>query len=268
MKKLILFTALVLACLAHSSRAGIVVVGNLARHATIQPGEAFEGVILLKNTDARPAEARVFQTDYLCDAEGRNDYAAPGTTPRSNASWITVTPTLVKVGAGETVSVRYKGRAPADLKLCGTYWSLIMVEPLAPPVATPADKEMEIAVGLQTLIRFGVQIVTEIGREGTRSLQILNKCLVKADNKRFFHLDIGNNGERLLIPAVGVELFDGNGASLGRFDGGRTRIYPTCSSRSKIDLSDVPVGKYTAMVLLDSGGDQVMGAQYELAIEP
>jgi hypothetical protein len=135
-------------------------------------------------------------------------------------------------------------------------------------VAVPEQKERQVAVGLQTTIRFGVQIVTEIGSEGTRSLQILDKSLVKAGTKRAFHLDIGNNGERLLIPAVGVELFDGDGASIGRFDGGRTRIYPACSARSKIDLSDVPVGKYTAMVLLDSGGDQVMGAQYELAIEP
>jgi hypothetical protein len=267
MKKLLLFTALAFAALLPSAQsAGIAVIGNLARLSTIKPGDTFDGVILLKNPDAAPAEARIFQTDYLTDAHGRNEYGEPGSTPRSNANWISVTPTRVKLGAGETVTVRYKGRAPADSKLRGTYWSMIMVEPVKAPAA-PADNK-QAAVGLQTMIRFGVQVVTELGREGTRSLQILDKCLVKEESRRFFHLDVGNNGERMLVPMIGLELFDSKGSSLGRFDGGRARIYPTCSARSKIDLSDVPAGQYTAMVLLDSGGDQVMGAQYDLAIEP
>ena len=143
-----------------------------------------------------------------------------------------------------------------------------MVEPTAGASAKAEGKESEVAMGLQTTIRFGVQIITELGRDGTRSLQVLDKCLVKANGKRGMNLDVGNNGERLLIPAVGVELFDHNGASVGRFDAGRVRIFPACSVRAKIDLSDVPPGKYTAMVLLDSGDDQVMGAQYEVAIEP
>lgn len=259
---------LLLTLLFSTSQAGITVIGNLARHAAIKPGDAFEGVILLKNTDKLPAEARVFQTDYLSDSAGRTDYAAPGSHPRSNAAWITITPTRVKVESGATVSVRYKGRAPADGKLRGTYWSMIMVEPYAPAAIDPQGKTTEVAVGLQTVVRFGVQVVTELGRDGTRSLEILSKGFAKADGKRLLLLDIGNNGERLLIPAMGVELFDCNGASLGKFDAGRTRIYPTCSTRAKIDLTDVPPGKYTALVLLDSGEDQVMGAQYELAIEP
>ncbi len=259
---------LLLALLVSTSHAGITIVGNLARHTTLKAGETFEGVILLKNTDPRPAEARVFQTDYLSDAAGHTDYAAPGSTPRSNAPWITITPTRIIVGAGETVSVRYKGRAPADAKLRGTYWSVVMVEPAAAAATDPQGKAAEVAVGVQTVIRFGVQIVTEIGREGTRSLQILDKGLGMVEGKRLLHLDVGNNGERLLIPAMGVELFDANGASFGKFDAGRARIYPTCSTRAKIDLTDVPPGKYTALVLLDSGDDQVLGAQYDLAIEP
>ena len=270
MKTTIFFSLLTLAfaACASTSQAGVIVVGKLARHATVKPGDPFEGTILLKNPDAQPAEARVFQTDYLSDAEGRTDYAQPGSTPRSNAGWLTVTPTQVKLAAGESISVRYKGRVPVDAKLRGTYWSLIMIEPLAAAPSSPHAGEKQVSVGLQTVVRWGVQIVTEMPGEGTRSLQMLSKCVEKAEGKRSLNLDIANNGERLLIPAVGVELFDCNGASIGRFDGTKTRIYPTCSTRAKIDLTNVPVGKYTAMVLLDSGGDQVMGAQYELAIEP
>ncbi len=246
--------------------AGVVVIGNLARTAVVQPGGAFDGVIFLKNNDAQPADMRVFQTDYLCQADGTNDYGQPGQTARSNANWISVTPTRIKLAPGETVPVRYKGRAPADAKLRGTYWSMIMVEPNTAPALTPVGQPEQIAVGLQTTIRFGIQIVTELGQSGSRSLRVVEKRLVKDDGNRSLQLDISNDGERLLIPSMTVELFDKQGTSVGRFEAGRARIYPACSVRAKVDLTGVPSGKYAALVLLDSGDAQVMGAQYDLEI--
>jgi hypothetical protein len=266
--KNLLFLILTAFVSAEAAPAGIVVVGNLARTSTIKPGDAFEGVILLKNDDNQSADVRVFQTDYLCYADGTNQYGEPGTTPRSNAGWITLTPSRVKLAPGETQPVRYKGKAPADPKLHGTFWSMIMVEPNSAPAITPEGKIDQVAVGLQTKIRFAVQIITEIGPEGTRSLQVQEKRIVQGEGKRALQLDIGNDGERLLVPMITVELFDQAGASIGRFEAGRARIYPACSVRTRVDLTDVPAGKYAAMVLLDSGDAQVMGAQYDLELVP
>jgi P pilus assembly chaperone PapD len=266
MKRLLLLTLLVFS-LAGSSKAGVIVIGNLARTATIQPGETFEGVILVKNNDADPASVRVFQTDYLHYADGKNDYGDAGKAPRSNASWLTLTPSRIKLAPGETQPVRYKGRAPADANLKGTFWSMIMVEPDAVNPTAPGSAPDKVAVGLQTTIRFAVQIITEIGQTGTRSLQVQEKRLVQDDGKRSLQLDIANDGDRLLIPAMTLELFDQTGASIGRFDAGRVRIYPACSVRANVNLADVPPGKYVAMFLLDSGGAQVMGAQYDLDIK-
>ncbi|MEI9894763.1 MAG: hypothetical protein WDN28_12970 [Chthoniobacter sp.] len=267
MKHFLLF--ILSACvLAGSSQAGVVVIGNLARTTTIKAGDNFEGVIFLKNTGPQPAEARISQTDYLCHADGSNEYGEAGKGPRSNAGWIVVSPTRLKIAPGETLPVRYKGRAPADPGLHGTFWSMIMIEPNSAPAITPEGKVDQIAVGLQTSIRFAIQIVTEVGQGGTRSLQVQEKRIVQSAGKRALQLDIANDGERLLVPLMTVELFDRHGASVGRFDAGRARIYPTCSVRAKIDLTDVPAGKYAAMVLLDSGDAQVMGAQYDLEIAP
>lgn len=262
------FAILVFLVAASLSRGGVIVVGSLARANTVKPGDSFEGVIYLKNTDAQAADVRVFQTDYLSYADGRNEYGEPGKAPRSNAGWITVSPGRVKVGPGETVPVRYKGKTPSDAKLRGTYWSMIMVEPNSAPPAIPDGKPEQVAVGLKTNVRFAVQIVTEINQGGTASLKIQEKRLVQNGGRKSLELDIENNGERLLTPLMTVELFDGSGASIGRFDAGRARIYPGCSVRAKADLTDVPAGHYTAMVLLDNGDAQVMGAQYELELRP
>ena len=263
------FLSLLTALIAMSSaNAGVAVVGNLARTSNVKPGGAFDGVILIANHGSEPADVRVSQSDYSFEASGANNYAEPGTIPRSNARWITINPSLLKLAPGETQSVRYKGVVPADPTLRGTFWSMVMVEPDSAPAVTPDNQPGKIAVGLQTRIRFAVQLVTELGQGGTRSLKVLEKAIVKSDGKRTLQLDIGNDGERVLIPAISAELFDEKGMSVGRFDAGRARIYPDCSVRAKIDLSTVPPGKYVAMVLLDSGDAQVMGAQYDLEIQP
>jgi P pilus assembly chaperone PapD len=267
MKHLLFFILAALA-LADSSEAGISVIGNLARTSTINAGDAFDGVIFLKNTDKESADVRVRQTDYLFYADGSNDYGEAGKAPRSNAGWITVSPTRLKIAPGETQPVRFKGKAPADPKLHGTFWSMIMVEPNSAPPISPEGKVDQVAVGLQTKICFAIQIVTEIGQSGARSLQVQEKRIVEGEGKRALQLDIANDGERLLVPVMTVELFDQAGASIGRFEAGRARIYPACSVRAKVDLTDVPAGKYAAMVLLDSGDAQVMGAQYDLELAP
>ncbi|MDB6139922.1 MAG: hypothetical protein JWO94_2994 [Verrucomicrobiaceae bacterium] len=267
MNRILLFLAAFLA--HHSAQAGVVVIGNLARTVNVKAGDNFEGVVFLKNTDKTGADVHLFQTDYTSQADGTNNYGEPGRAPRSNAEWITVSPTRVHLTAGETRPVRYKGRVPANSKLSGTYWSMLMVEPTSVSAPTPETKPDQVAVGLQTSIRFGIQLVTEVGKESKASLQVRDKRLVSSTAaRRSLELDIGNNGERLMIPAMTVELFDKSGASVGRFDAGRARIYPECSVRAKVDLSDIPEGKYAAMVLLDSGDSQVLGAQYDLEIAP
>jgi len=263
-----LLVFLLLTWLFPTSMAGISIIGKLARTATIKPGEAFDGVIFIKNNGKQATDIRLFQTDYRSQSDGSNDYGEPGQAQRSNANWITVSPTRLKLAPGETQPVRYQGRAPAEVKRHGTYWSMIMIEPNEAPAITPDGQPDTVAVGLQTTIRFAVQIVTAIGEGGTRSLQVLDKCLLNQEGKRALHLDVGNDGERLLIPTMTVELFNQKGASMGRFLAGRARIYPGCSVRAKVDLTAVPAGKYVAMVLLDSGDAQVMGAQVDLELAP
>ena len=248
MKPLLLFTLITFLFTA-ATQAGISIVGNLARTTTLNSGDSFEGVILVRNNDKEPADIRLSQCDYLFQSDGSNDYAEAGKTPRSNAGWLTVSPLRVKIAPGETLPIRYKGKAPADPKLQGTYWSMILVEPNSVAALAPDGKPEQVAVGLATTIRFAIQIVTQFGNSGTRSLQVTDKRLVQADGKRMLQLDIANDGERLLIPQVTVELFDQGGASVGRFEAGRARIYPACSVRAKVDLTGVPAGKYAAMVL-------------------
>jgi hypothetical protein len=264
----ILFLTALLLALRAGFAGDVCLVGGLSREATLAPGGKSEGRIILQNNADQPREVKVYQTDYLFYADGKNVYGEPGSIPRSNCSWITFTPRQFVIGPKETYSVYYTVQVPSDPALLGTYWSILMVEPLpeggeAPPIA----KDGEAQVGIRTVLRYGIQFVTNIGDTGTRALKFTDKQLITNGNERTLQLDIENTGERWLRPSIWAELYDANGVSIGRFDGGRLRLYPGCSGRFKIDLSQVPPGSYQALTVADNGDDYVFGAQFKLEIK-
>lgn len=260
-------TLLGLMCLLPAGRAlagGISVVSSLAWTADLQPGGQAQGKILIHNGSNKAGDVRIYQTDYQFTADGKNDFGDPGTCPRSNAAWITVKPAQLTVAPGQTATAYYNVSVPNNPKLTGTYWSLIMVEPMAPP--PPAIGKGKPQLYLRTVLRYAIQIATNIGDTGKRNLRFSNRKLVTNGASRYLQLDIENTGQRVLIPLLWAQLYDKTGASAGRFEGKRRRLYPGCSARFHIDLTSVPPGDYTAMVVADNGDAYVFGARYTLDV--
>lgn len=249
--------------------AEVSVIGGLTREVTLDPGGRTEGRIILRNAGDEPQEVKVYQTDYRFWADGRNEYGEPGGVPRSNARWITHSPQQLTIPPRATESVYYTIQAPAQEGLCGTYWSMLMVEPIAAETLEPPQPEEDrVTIGIRTVMRYAIQMVTHIGDTGVRELKFADKQLIVEGEKRALRLDLENTGERWLVPRVWVELYDEQGTSLGRFEGGQFRIYPGCSVRYQIDLSEVPPGKYRALIVADNGDEYVFGAQYDLELPP
>ena len=61
-----------------------------------------------------------------------------------------------------------------------------------------------------------------------------------------------------------VELFDEEGSFIDKLEKDKIHLYPSTSVRYKIDLTEFPKSKYTALVVVDCGGDDVFGANYTL----
>jgi hypothetical protein len=246
----------------------VSVIGTLSREKTVKPGEKFEGVILLKNTGGNSQEVKIYQTDYLFFADGRNIYGEPGSIPRSNAKWVSLSPNRLTIPPNQTASVYYTVQVPDNPDLKGSYWSMVMVEPSAMVMAeTPEEEKGKVKLGLQTIIRYGIQIVTDIKDTGIRKVSFIDKKLIRENEKKTLQISIENIGERWLSPLVWVELYNVQGVSIGRFESDRMRIYPGCSVIHRVDLTDVPGGRYKALVVADNGDDYVVGARYDLGIE-
>ncbi len=244
------------------------VVGELTQQFTLAPGARIRGEIRIENQGDEAGDVKIYLADYLHYSDGRNLFTKPGTVERSNTPWFSLSPSQSIIQPKEILKVEYTISVPADPKLRGTYWSLIMIEPVPKALLTPppASKE-EATMQVVTVIRHAVQMITNIGKDGEAKIVFKDRQLVKEEGRRVLKLDLENTGEKFLVPHVWAELFDAKGQSTGQIDGSNSRIYPGCSARFEMDLSKLAPGSYKAVVVADNGDENVFGANYTLDLK-
>lgn len=262
-----LFALSFFTCSGASGEVSLNVVGDLIQSFAINPGGRVTGEITVENNGDEEGDVKIYFVDFLHYADGRNLFQKPGTVERSNASWFSVFPSQGVVPAGGSMRVSFYLSVPADPSLKGTFWSVLMVEPVPKVLLTPQEKTEDVNLQVVTVTRFAVQMITNIGKTGEAGVSFVERAVVKEGGKRYLKLDIGNNGERVLTPHVWAELFTSKGKSSGKIDGSRHRIYPGCSSRFLMDLSGLAAGSYKAVVVADNGDNNVFGANYTLDLK-
>lgn len=249
---------------------GIRVSSDLTNERVAQHGERYRGSLVLLNTDDAAAEAKVYQTDYSFRADGSVQYGDPGKLDRSNAKWISLSRELVRIPPGGTEEFIFEVEVPKDKGLSGTYWSMIMVEPLGTDSAENAKeplRESELRTTIKSVMRYGIQVVTHIGQSGETGLVFTNPGLINEDGERIFRIDAENTGSRWLRPSVWLELYRQDGTAVGKFQGPKRRLFPGTSAQFQVDLGETPPGKYLGLVVADGTGDELYGANVELEIE-
>jgi len=225
------------------------------------PGEVIKGNIKIQNNDSTDQEVRIYQTDLLYNFKEETFYDEINGNSRSNAKWMQYSPKTVILKGKEARNVDYEITVPQVDTLKGTYWSVLMVEGVTPP--NPNQKS---DLSIRTVTRYAVQIVTEMANKGKGSLKFLEPTLVKdADKKLFLAVDLINNGDHYIAPEVSIELYDETGALIKTITAQKRGLYPTTSTRFKLDLEGVPSKKtYKAMIVAAGSDDDVYGLEYTL----
>jgi hypothetical protein len=240
-----------------------VTISSLTHERQAAPGETYHGTVEIVNNSPDAAVVKVYQTDYLFQSDGSNTFGTAGELARSNAAWLDFSPNRIIIPPNSTYLINYSVNVPADSTLSGTYWSMLMVEESAPAETTSSPADQQAAIS--QIVRYGVQCITHIGTSGESDLQIVEaKLSADSGNVKELLLDVRNDGERWAVPVVWTELFDNDGKTLGKFDGEKKRIFPGTSVRYKIAMNDSLKGNYKALIVLDTGGENVIGAKYDL----
>jgi hypothetical protein len=265
MKKTI-YGLLVLALLIPLSGADgqVSVLGELSRDRTAGPGETYQGTIEIVNGSKEAEDVKVYLTDYRCQADGSNEYGDPGLLPRSNAKWIEFSPRQFSVPPGDKGIINYIVRVPQGDTLSGSYWSMLMIE----PVVKVDPKAFKGQFGIFTVLRYGIQMITNLNDTGTRNFKFSNIKLEKDSADYQIRFDAENNGQRWLKANLWVELWDKDGKQVGKFEGKELHPLPGNSSRQGIRISKIMPGAYKALLVADCGGEDVFGMNLNLEIAP
>lgn len=252
-----------------SATAGISIEGGLTHEKVSQPGQPYQGVITIKNQGDSPQELKIYQTDYRFNHEGATIYGDPGQNARTNARWITFSPSRLTIPPKDTAVINYTIQVPADASLAGTYWSMLMIEgiPESAPESSQHKKPKELSLGITQVMRYGIQMITHIGETGTKKISFLKTTVLKEQDTRILQADVQNDGDRMVRPQLWAELYTSAGVSLGRFPGEQYRLLPTTSKRFHIDITKVPPGTYKALMVADCGDDDLFGVSYTLKLE-
>jgi len=262
LKSIIIFLFVLINSTASFSQSQVVIAGELTYEQNILPGNSESGTISVRNIGPDSTLVRVYQKDYVFYYDGTSDYPEPGTIERSNSTWITYTPKRFYISGNSEVTINYFVQVPSVDTLCGTYWSMIMVEPTKEVV--PEKKE---GITVNTVIRYGIQIITNIGNTGEKIIEFVDVNLMKDNEKRVLLIDIENIGERIVRPSVWAELYNSTGEKIGTFGSQMARTFPGTSIRKRIDISSVEPGLYKTIIIADCGEDDLFGLDYSLEIK-
>ncbi len=263
MKFLPFIISLLAVCLSWNTKAGIIVTNGLTHRHQVQPASAQSGVIVLKNVGRKAKRFVVYFQDLPANCEGQElQIAAPGSTPRSNANWISVEVLDRVMAPGEEFPLKYEVNTP-DSSLKGSYWSLLMIE-----VKNPIDTgQAERGIRISSNVRYAIQIITDFASAEEAKLSFNSVELNKANGKKFIEARLFNEGGVVLLPDLKLELYDEEGILLFESHAKKKKLYPGQCKSFSIPLEKLNVGSYQAVIVADCGNSNLFGVTINLNVD-
>ncbi len=191
MKKRALFYAIIAGALAAQPlSAAIVLHSKLTHENAASPGQTYSGSIEIGNSSDQPQDVHVILTDYRSNAAGESIYDAPAGKARSNAGWIDYSPEYLTLPAKGTSIISYSVKVPLSDSLGGTYWCVLMIEPMTKINPFQVEKTLQIS----SKVRYAVKIVTNIGT-ANKEVTFLASEVIRKEQMKALQVDLSNGGD-------------------------------------------------------------------------
>lgn len=245
-------------------------IENLELHISGGTRTSVTQLIPLRSEVDQVQQVRLWMGDWSRDSLGGNQIHEYNTSAQTCGGRLTVFPSNLQLGprATEYVRVTYDPPANPD-EGC---WAIVLSETVRPPSQVEAERSASITIN--TIV--GVKVYVHAANATA------NAEVVSADVERFWlPLDppsrdstiarqiavrLANTGTAHIIVKSQVEIRDESSAIIQRLTGDDAYITPDAFRDILIRVPPLPRGRYTAVVLLDYGADEISAAQVEFEI--
>lgn len=232
----------------HQSVASIVIKNGLTHVHGVNKGGEDTGKIIVKNESEKSTKILIYKMDFLSDCGQNSSYIIHEDFKYSLEDWLSMTIEEKVLDAGEEFTFFYKIQLPENVET-GSYWSMIMVEG-----TDPYTEKQPNGVSINSIVRYGIQIIADIGFNEESSLLIAD---IQLDDSETPSLDVvvQNNGAFSEKVRLYLEVYNNDGEQIATIKGLSRRVYPRMCSDYKLMLDTLKKGDYEAVLVIDNGKD-------------
>lgn len=246
-------------------KAGIVILNGLSHIYNVENGKVYKGKIAIENTGNKTQSIKLFQQDFSYTSDGTINYVSPYTNERTNADWIKINTNLVTLKAKQKTEVFYEIIIPRTISNPGSYWSVIMVEPVEE--IKPSDSER--GVNITSIVRYAIQIITDYKSENVKpELKFESVKIEKQEGIRNINIAISNYGTLYCKPKASLEIYHHQtNEKIGTFTSLEMGLLPHTSKTFLIDISKLPPEKYNAVLIATDENQNAFALNIELEVK-
>lgn len=264
-KKVVLAAMVLAACIFVNNASALNVNIDPPRlELSIRPGEEKSGFIVVQNKDeVGSMHIKAYVQDLVYLPDGSNDFLPVNSTPWSLGDNIKVGPTEFDIAAGQQEMVRYVVSMPKDAK--GGKYGVVFFEAAIPP------SEFK-KVGANVNVRIGTIILATA--EGTSTLKVKMKGIkveVPPDKKSIkVSCSVFNNSNVIARPNGMIKLIDNDKVVAAEVPINKERggVLPNTARTYMAEYNGaLKSGIYYAQVVLDYGGQTLLGGQTKFEIK-
>ncbi|UTX46958.1 WxL protein host-binding domain-containing protein [Chryseobacterium sp. MA9] len=245
--------------------AGIVILNGLTHSYKIENGKVYKGKVAIENTSNNPQSVKLFLQDFAYHADGTINYSALHTNKRTNGEWIKLNTNLITLKGKEKTEVFYEITVPNQARDSGSYWSVIIVEPVED--IKPNDNKP--GVNITSVIRYAIQVITDFETEKAKpDLKFESVKVEKQEGKQTVKIAIANNGNLYCKPTTAIEIYNRKtGEKVGTYSSLTMGLLPGTSKTFYIDISKIPPDKYKAAIIATDEEENAFALNVELEVK-
>lgn len=163
----------------------------------LEPGQSAYRQITITNLTDAPQTYNITTGDFQIDEIGNTKRFAPGTTPRSCAEWIQISPSTFELAPNESKKIRVSIEVPDNQS--ATKWAELYIQQEEELSNLPALADKAMQSQLQAQGRIAVPILQSPASNTAFEASVKN---FREATKDKYHVDLVNSGDKLVTGRV------------------------------------------------------------------
>lgn len=241
-------------------------VSPVVMNFNAEPGENQRKQLTLINHSSQPQKYSIKISDYLIDKDGGRKIVPLGSSKRSCADWITISPSLIELNPNQTAQLDVIMTVPKDG--FSSRWCMLHVEVAKEQSAFDADKTLATGVLLVPRIVVMVQQSPRSNNNYRASIGDLKEITKKTDKMQVFEATIINTGDKVIDANVYLSLANLQTGKEEKFGTVKSTVLPDGARKITLQMPRITTkGKFVVAAIMDYGHRQPLsGTQLMLDI--